>query len=67
MTWSGVELLWSGRELTTKVGNNLGLSSYTVPRSAVMYVVTYFRKTVARSSGEKWYIDKSEDRTHKRC
>jgi len=62
-----MELLWSGRELTTKVGNNLGLSSYTVPRSTVMYVVTYFRKTVARSSGKKWYIDKSEDRTHKRC
>jgi len=29
--WSRAELLQSGRELTTKVGNNLGLSSYTVP------------------------------------
>ena len=45
MTWSGVELLWSGKELTTKVGNNLGLSSCTVPRSAVTCVVAYFRRT----------------------
>jgi len=36
---------WSGRELTTKVGNNLGLSLCAVPRSAVAYVVAYFRKT----------------------
>ena len=43
--WSGAELLWSGRELTTKVGNNLGLSLCAVPRSAVMYVVTYFKRT----------------------
>ena len=45
MTWSGVELLWSGRELTTKVGNNLGLSLCTVPRSSVACVVAYFRRT----------------------
>jgi len=45
MTWSGVELLWSGRELTTKVGNNLGLSLCTVLQSAVMCVVAYFRRT----------------------
>jgi len=44
VTWSGVELLWSRRELTTKVGNNLGLSSYAVSRSAVAYVVAYFRR-----------------------
>jgi len=25
--------------------NNLGLSSYTVPQSAVAYVVAYFRRT----------------------
>ena len=42
---AGAELLWSGRELTTKVGNNLGLSLCTVPRSAVVCVVAYFRKT----------------------
>jgi len=36
VTWSGAELLWSGRKLTTKVGNDLGLSSYTMPQSAVM-------------------------------
>ena len=45
MTQSGVELLWSGRELTTKWGNNLGLSSCAVPRSAVVCVVAYFRRT----------------------
>ena len=45
MTWSGVELLQSGRELTTKVGNNLGLSSCAMSRSAVACVVAYFRRT----------------------
>ena len=44
MTRSGAELLQSGRELTTKVGNNLGLSLCTIPQSAVMYVVAYFRR-----------------------
>ena len=38
------ELLWSRRELTTKVGNNLGLSSCAVPRSSVACVVVYFRR-----------------------
>ena len=45
VTQSEVELLWSGRKLTTKVGNNLGLSLCTMPRSAVAYVVAYFRRT----------------------
>ena len=45
MTQSGAELLWSGRELTKKWGNNLGLSLCTVSRSAVMHVVAYFRRT----------------------
>jgi len=45
VTQSGAELLWSGRELTTKIWNNLGLSSCTVPRSAVACVVAYFRRT----------------------
>jgi len=31
MTQSGMELLRSGRKLTTKVGNNLGLSSCAMP------------------------------------
>jgi len=44
VTRSGAELLWSGRELTTKWRNNLGLSSCTVPRSAVAHVVVYFRR-----------------------
>ena len=41
----GVELLQSGRELTTKVRNNLGLSSCAVPQSAIACVVVYFRRT----------------------
>ena len=45
MTWSRAELLWSGRELTTKVENNLGLSLCTVSQSAVVCVVAYFRRT----------------------
>jgi len=45
VTWSRAELLRSGRELTTKVGNNLGLSLCTVSQSAVVCVVAYFRRT----------------------
>ena len=49
----------SRRELITKWRNNLGLSSCTVPRSAVTCVVVYFRRTefVVRRSGEEWYIN----------
>ena len=36
---------WSRGELITKVRNNLGLSSCTVPQSAVVYMVVYFRRT----------------------
>jgi len=39
-----MELLQSRRKLTTKVRNNLGLSSYTVFQSAIVYVVAYFRR-----------------------
>ena len=42
---AGAELLRNGRELTTKVGNNLGLSSCAVPRSTVARVVAYFKRT----------------------
>jgi len=45
VTQNGVGLLWSGRELTTKWENNLGLSSCTMPRSTVVCVVAYFRRT----------------------
>jgi len=45
VTWSGVELLQSRRELTTKVWSNLGLSSCTMPQSSVACVVAYFRRT----------------------
>jgi len=45
VTQSGAELLQSRRKLTTKVGNNLGLSSCTVSRSTVICVVVYFRRT----------------------
>ena len=44
--WSRVdtELLQNGRELTTKVRNNLSLSLCTVPQSVVACVVAYFRR-----------------------
>jgi len=45
VTWNDAGLLWSGRELTTKWENNLGLSLCAVPRSAVAHVVAYFRRT----------------------
>jgi len=45
VTQNGVELLWSERELTTKVGNNLGLSSCAVSQSDVACIVAYFRRT----------------------
>jgi len=45
VTQSRAELLWSRRELTTKVENNLGLSSCTVPRSVVACMIAYFRRT----------------------
>ena len=45
MTQSEAELLQSGRVLTTKVENNLGLSSYAVSRSTVACMVAYFRRT----------------------
>ena len=44
---------WSERELTTKWGNNLGLSLYTVPRSAVTCVVAYFRRTELLSGDQE--------------
>jgi len=43
--WSKNGVTQSRRELTTKVENNLGLSSCAVPQSAVMCVVAYFRRT----------------------
>jgi len=45
VTQNGAELLQSGRELTTKWRNNLGLSLYAMPQSAVACVVAYFRRT----------------------
>ena len=44
--WAGVEWNYSGIEgFDNKMGNNLGLSSCAVPRSTVMYVVAYFKRT----------------------
>jgi len=57
VTQSRVELLWSGRELTTKWGNNLGLSSCAVPRSAIVYVVAYFKRTELLSGDQERSID----------
>ena len=45
VTRNGARLLRSGRKLTTKWGNNLGLSLCAMPRSAVARVVAYFRRT----------------------
>jgi len=45
VTQSEAELLQSERVLTTKVENNLGLSSCAVPRSTVACMVAYFRRT----------------------
>ena len=39
------EMCGARAELTTKVRNNLGLSSCAMSRSAVAYVVAYFRRT----------------------
>ena len=54
MVQSGVELLQSGRELTTKVENNLGLSLCAVPRSSVVCVVAYFRRTELLPGVQEW-------------
>jgi len=62
VTWNGAGLLWSGRELTTKWKNNLGLSLCTVPRSTVMCVVAYFRRTELLPG----VLERSEDRTRRR-
>jgi len=40
---SGITPEWMGFD--NKIGNNLGLSLCAVPRSAVMCVVVYFRRT----------------------
>jgi len=53
MTQSGAELLWSRRELITKIENNLGFSLCAVPRSFIMYVVAYFRRTELLSEVQK--------------
>jgi len=54
VTQSRVELLWSGRELTTKVWNNLGLSLYAVPQSSVACVVAYFKRTELLPEVQEW-------------
>jgi len=64
MTRSGVKLLQSGRDLTIKVGNNLGLSSCTVSRSTVAYVVVYFRRMESLLGDQERngiWIDRSGD------
>jgi len=44
--WAGVKWNYSGIEgFDNKMRNNLGLSSCAVPRSTVMCVVVYFRRT----------------------
>ena len=45
MTQNRVELLWSGRELITKVGEQSWPQFVSVSQSAVACMVVYFRRT----------------------
>jgi len=46
LEWTRVEWNYSGIEgFDNKMGNNLGLNSCAVPRSAVACAVAYFRRT----------------------
>ena len=58
MTWSGAELLWSERELTTKVGEQPWPQ---LMRCASIYYHMYdciFQEDgiVVRSTGEEWIL-----------
>jgi len=59
VTWSGAELLRSGRELTTKVGEQPW--PQLVCCASICYRVCgcVFQEDgiIARRSGEEWYID----------
>jgi len=69
VTWSGAELLQSGRELTTKVGEQPWPQLVCCASICCHVCGCIFQEDgiVVRSSGEEWYIDKSEDRICKRC
>jgi len=57
--WSGVELLQSGRELTTKVGEQSWpqLVRYALICYHMCGCIFQEDRIVVRSAGEKWYID----------
>ena len=57
MTWSGAELLWNGRDLTTKVGEQPWPQ---LVRCASIYCrvcgcIFQEDRIVTRSFGEEWY------------
>jgi len=58
VTWSGVELLWSGRELTTKVGEQPWPQLMHCALICYRMCDCVFQEDgiVVRSSGEEWYI-----------
>jgi len=55
VTWSGVELLWSGRELTTKVGEQpwSQLVHYASICCRICGYIFQEDRIVVRSAGEK--------------
>jgi len=59
VTWSGVELLWSEKELTTKVGEQPW--PQLVRCASICYCIygCIFQEDgiVARRSEKEWYID----------
>jgi len=59
VTWSGAELLQSGRELTTKVGEQPWpqLMHYASICCRVYGCVFQEDRIVVRSAGVEWYID----------
>jgi len=59
VTWSGAELLWSGRELTTKVGEQPWPQLMHCASICCHVCGCVFQEDgiVARRSGEEWYID----------
>jgi len=56
---SGAELLWSGRELTTKVGEQPWPQLMRCASICSCMCGCIFQKAriVVRSAGEEWYID----------
>jgi len=73
--WSRSRVTWSGHRVTLE-WKGVDNKSEEQPWPQLMCCALIFccmcgclfqeDEIVARSSGEEWYIDKSEDKTHKR-